>query len=160
MQRFDIREGGLDTPEIAALVAHHAQTAHANTQGGCGHAFSISQLDVPEIRFFSAWDVFSARDRAALLGIAALKLLDTREGEIKSCHTSESARGRGVATSLLTHIEAIAHTLGLTRLVLETHPCAYFAPPLLFTQNMASRRVAHLAIMKTTPQAILWKSSL
>jgi GNAT superfamily N-acetyltransferase len=43
-----------------------------------------------------------------------------QDGEIKRMFVRESARGRGIARELLTHLERTAAAAGITRLVLET----------------------------------------
>ena len=43
-------------------------------------------------------------------------------------HTAKAARGRGIAAQLLSHLEAHAKDLGLTRLNLETGSQDGFAP--------------------------------
>ena len=74
------------------------------------------------MRFWSAWD------GDELVGVGALKRLDPEHGEIKSMHTAEAARGRGVGSSLLRHIMAHARTAGMKRLSLETGSWPYFLP--------------------------------
>jgi putative acetyltransferase len=63
-----------------------------------------------------------------VLGVGALKRLSPDHGEVKSMHTAEAARGRGVASALLGRIVESARAAGLTRLSLETGSWPYFAP--------------------------------
>jgi putative acetyltransferase len=62
------------------------------------------------------------------VGVGALKPLDPGHGEIKSMHTAEAARGRGVGSALLRQIMAEARAAGLRRLSLETGSWPYFLP--------------------------------
>ena len=114
--------GGLDDPRVQALLQHHLDTARAETAIGSAHALDIDALKAPDIRFWSAW----ADD--TLLGIGALKQLSSTHGEIKSMHTAQDRRGRGVATAILRHIIGVSRTIGLSRLSLETGSWAYFEP--------------------------------
>jgi putative acetyltransferase len=117
-----IAEGGLDDPRVQALLAHHFATARAQTAPESAHALDLSGLRSPDIQFWAAWD----GDR--VVGIGALKRLCRFHGEIKSMHTDQPARRRGVATAMLRHIIATARQMGLSRLSLETGSWPYFAP--------------------------------
>lgn len=117
-----IVEGGLADPRVQALLAHHFQTARAETAPGSAHALALSGLTSPAIRFWAAWE------GDHVIGIGALKRLAAAEGEIKSMHTAQASRRTGVASALLRHIIAEARQMGLVRLSLETGAWPYFAP--------------------------------
>ena len=119
-----IVEGGLDDPRVVALLHAHLTRARAETAPGSAHALDLSGLRAPGVTFWSAWD----GDPAALVGVGALKRLGDGHGELKSMHTAEAARGRGVGAALLAHIVAHARAAGMTRLSLETGAWPYFAP--------------------------------
>lgn len=116
-----IVEGGLDDARVQALVALHQRLAREATAEGFAFALDLSGLRVPGIRFFSAWE------GDALLGVGALKRLSADHGEVKSMHTAEAARRRGVGAALLRHILHEARAIGLARVSLETGTSAYFA---------------------------------
>ena len=120
-----IVEGGLDDPRVVALLEHHVARAAAETAPGSAHALDLAALRAPEITFWSVWD---DEWRRTLLGVGALKRLDPMHGELKSMHTAEPVRGRGVGSALVRHIIAFAHTQGFARLSLETGSWPYFAP--------------------------------
>jgi putative acetyltransferase len=80
------------------------------------YALDPASLADPGVRLFVA-----RRDGAAV-GIAALVLGSDGEAELKRMFVAPEARGAGVATALLTTLEATAAELGVTRLVLETGP--------------------------------------
>ena len=63
-----------------------------------------------------------------LLGIGAIKQLGPRDAEIKSMHTAEAARGRGIERALLTHLIEVARSRGCRMVSLETGTTAAFAP--------------------------------
>lgn len=119
---MDIIRGDLADPGILALLRYHFDKCHEVTPPGSAHVFSVEKLATPEIDFWAAWD------GAALLGVGAMKPLDGRHGDVKSMHTAEAARRRGVGGAILRHIIATSRARGLTRLSLETGSFAYFAP--------------------------------
>jgi putative acetyltransferase len=86
------------------------------------HALDLDALRSPRISFWTAWD------GATLLGCGALKELDPTHGEIKSMHTAQRHRGRGVASRLLGHIVAQARSRSYRRLSLETGSMDAYAP--------------------------------
>jgi putative acetyltransferase len=117
-----IVEGGLDDPRVLALLHTHVTRARAETAPGSAHALDLSALRSPEVTFWSAWD------GDEVVGVGALKRLSAAHGEIKSMHTAEAARGRGVGSALLRQIMASAREGGMNRLSLETGSWPYFAP--------------------------------
>ena len=58
----------------------------------------------------------------------ALRQLGPEHGEVKSMHTAESARGRGVGSALLRRLMDTARARGMRRLSLETGSWPYFLP--------------------------------
>ena len=92
------------------------------------HALDVEGLRAPDITFFAA------REDGALLGVGALRRLDATHAEIKSMHTAEAARGRGVGRAMLTHLLGLARAEGCTRVSLETGtPAAFDAARALYT---------------------------
>jgi len=71
---------------------------------------------------------YSLRADGELLGIGAIKQLDLEHGEIKSMHTAQAARGRGVGRAVLGHLLDVARSRGYRRVSLETGTMAEFAP--------------------------------
>jgi putative acetyltransferase len=116
-----IREGGLDDPQVAALLSHHLRKARASTPQDNAHALEADGLRSPAITFLSAWD------GDVLAGIAALREIDTRHGEVKSMRTHPDHLRRGVARLLLANLIAVARTRGFTGLSLETGTAPMFA---------------------------------
>ena len=110
--------GDLDDPRVRALLAHHVSSSRAT--GGCDHSLEVDELKAPGIQLWAAWD----DDR--LLGVGALQRLAPDHGEIKSMHTANRCRRRGVGSALLLHIIAAARAAGMRRLSLETGSADYF----------------------------------
>jgi putative acetyltransferase len=119
---MDIRAGGLDDPQVQALLAEHVQFGRAHSPAQNAHVLEASGLEAPAITFWSAWD------GKALAGFVALKELAHDHGEVKSMRTASSLLRRGVARALLDHVVAAARARGYARLSLETGTAAAFAP--------------------------------
>jgi len=117
-----IVEGGLDDPRVVELLRAHLTRARAETAPGSAHALDLSGLRAPDVTFWSAWE------DDALAGVGALKALSAEHGEVKSMHTAEAMRRRGVGGAILRHIIAAARSRGMSRLSLETGSWPYFAP--------------------------------
>lgn len=116
-----IREGGLNEPKVIALLQTHLDAMHALSPPESTHALDLDGLRGPGMSFWSVWD------GEKLLAVGALKRLSETDGEIKSMHTAQAARGRRIAVRLLSHIETMAKANGLTRLYLETGTPSGFA---------------------------------
>ena len=115
-----IVEGGLDDERVIALLDHHVTRARAETARGSAHALDHSALKASDITFWSGWD----GERCVTVG--ALRALSPNHGEIKSMHTAEGMRGRGIGSAMVRHIIEAARTRGMTRVSLETGSWAYF----------------------------------
>jgi putative acetyltransferase len=119
---IDIRPGDFGDERIVNLLRHHFAKCHEVTPPGSAHVFDVSRLNHPSVDFFAAWD------GEVLLGVGAVKYFDGAFGEVKSMHTSEAARRRGVGGAILGHIMATARSKGVKRLSLETGSFGFFAP--------------------------------
>jgi putative acetyltransferase len=117
-----IVDGGLDDPQVIAMLRFHYDTNITVTPPGSAHVFDISRLKQPDVSFWSAWD------GDTLMGVGALKRMNAEDGEIKSMHTLKEARGSGVGSAMLGHIMEKARGMKLKRLYLETGSFGYFAP--------------------------------
>jgi putative acetyltransferase len=111
---MQIRQDGLEHPAVLTLLQTHVDRARAETARGSAHALDLERLRAPDLTFWSAWD------GEQLLGIGALRRLSDADGEIKSMHTVEARRGRGIGSALLRHIVAHARRVGM---VLGCGPC-------------------------------------
>ena len=118
----DIREGGLDLPEVQALLRTHLDTMAVHSPPESRHALDLSGLQVAVVTFWTVWD------GDALIGCGALKELTPEHGEVKSMHTAAAHRGKGIAARIVEHILAVARARGYTRLSLETGSMEGFAP--------------------------------
>ena len=112
----------VDDDDVRALLARHFDLMRSQSPEESCHVMDDSGLRASGARILG-W-----RDAGTLRGIVALTLLEPGHGEIKSMHTAEEARGRGVGRILLRHLIALAQNEGLKRLSLETGSADSFAP--------------------------------
>ena len=108
--------------DVQALIATHLAFSRAQTPPEFAFALEAHELADERVT------LFGLRDPAELLGLAALKELGGGHGEIKSMHTAQPARGRGVGRALLDHVLAESRARGLHTLSLETGSQPAFAP--------------------------------
>ncbi|HEY5891139.1 MAG TPA: GNAT family N-acetyltransferase, partial [Acidimicrobiia bacterium] len=111
-----------DAADVQKLLARHLDFANEHSPREDVHALDVSGLLGPEISFFSI------RSDGALLGVGAIKRIDDAHAELKSIHTAELARGRGVGRAMVRHLVVLATASGYSRLSLETGSMDAFAP--------------------------------
>jgi putative acetyltransferase len=118
-------EIGIDDPraeEVVALLAAHLAFTRRVTPPQYSFALDVEQLVEPDVTFFTA------RRAGLVAGVAALKRLDDAHAELKSMHTREAERGRGVARAMVMHVLAFARQAGYHRVSLETGATEDFLP--------------------------------
>ena len=86
------------------------------------HALGADGLLDPAVTFFSF------RAGGELLGVGAIKQLDEQHAELKSMHTTQAARGRGIGRAMVDHLLTVARDRGVRRVSLETGSMPGFAP--------------------------------
>lgn len=119
---IEIRPDDLTGAEIADLIAIHAGTMLAASPPESCHFLPIDGLRQPSVTVWSIWE------DGALLGCGALKDLGDGTGEIKSMHTRQILRGRGLGRQMLAHILAEARRRNYSALYLETGSMDAFIP--------------------------------
>jgi putative acetyltransferase len=72
--------------------------------------------------------VFGARIDGELVGVGAMRRLDTEHAELKSMHILTKSRGLGVGKAMVAHIEEFARRSGIERMSLETGTNEAFRP--------------------------------
>jgi putative acetyltransferase len=108
--------------DVRELLERHLAFAHANTPPEGVHALDVTGLLDPAVT------LFSFRRGGELLAVGALKQLDRGHAELKSMHTAQAARGRGIGRAMLDHLIAVARERGCRRVSLETGSMDAFAP--------------------------------
>lgn len=108
--------------DVRALLATHLAFSREVTPAAGVHALDSEGLADP------ALTLFSARLDGELVGVGALKQLDRSHAELKSMHTRESARGRGIGRAMVDHLLSVAHDRHYRRVSLETGNMEAFVP--------------------------------
>ena len=119
------RKISIDDPrseDVRALLERHLAFARSHSPPEDTHALDIDGLLDPSVTFFSL------RVDGELLAVGALKKLDEDNAEVKSMHTAEAARGRGIGRAMLDHLLSVAREDGRSRVSLETGSMAAFGP--------------------------------
>ena len=91
----EIRVDSPLSPEVLPLLRRHLDLMWASSPPESVHALDPSELAAPGI------DFFTLREGDAVLGMGAVKQIDTQHAELKSMHIVAEARGRGLARLLL-----------------------------------------------------------
>jgi putative acetyltransferase len=116
---------GIENPavdDVRQLVERHLQFGRSQTPAEDAHALEVDGLLDPGIT------LYGLRCRGELLAVGALKRLDDHHAELKTMHTVERVRGRGIGRAMLNHLLAVASERGFTRVSLETGSMDAFAP--------------------------------
>jgi len=108
--------------DVRELLESHLAFAHANSPPEDVHALEVEDLLDPEVTFFA----FRLRDE--LLAVGALKRMDGGHAELKSVHTAQRARRRGIGRAMIGHLVGVARDLGCRRVSIETGSTPAFAP--------------------------------
>ncbi len=114
----------IDDPRVAdvrELLARHLAFARSSSPPEDVHALEMESLLDPAVT------LFSFRRAGELLAVAALRRLDAGHAELKSMHTAEAARGRGIGRAMVEHLLAFARERGFERVSLETGSQPAFA---------------------------------
>ncbi len=108
--------------DVLELLGRHLAFARSHSPRRDVHALDVDGLLDPAVTFSTF------RLHGELLGVGALKQLDGWHGELKSMHTLEAARRRGVGRAMVDHLIGVARARGYRRLSLETGSMAAFDP--------------------------------
>ncbi len=122
MGEFVVRSDDPKSADVRALLDAHLTFANRHSPPEDVHALDVTGLLAENVSFFSI------REDGELLGVGALKQLDEFHAELKSMHTAEPARGRGVGRAMVEHLVGVARARGCRRVSLETGSTAAFAP--------------------------------
>ena len=117
-----IDRADFDDPRLIALLEAHLDELAPTAPAESRHALDLKALQAPGVRL---WVVHDGPD---LIGTGALDEIGPGHAELKSMRTQPHLRGRGVGSSILTHLQADARDRGLVRISLETGSAEFFAP--------------------------------
>jgi putative acetyltransferase len=108
--------------ELGQILQAHWLFCTSSTPIEHVYALDASKLFSPDIT------VFGARIDGELVGVGAMRRLDTEHAELKSMHTLAKSRGLGVGKAMVAHIEEFARRSGIERMSLETGTNEAFRP--------------------------------
>ena len=119
-----VAEDDPNAPDVRRLLARHLAFTRAQSPPEHVHALDVEGLLEPDVSFFGA------RLDGVLLGVGALKQVgdDHDHAELKSMHTAEEARKRGVGRAMLRFLLDTAVRRGFGRVSIETGTMDAFAP--------------------------------
>jgi putative acetyltransferase len=140
--------------DVRPLLERHLAFARAMTAPEDVHALDLDGLRDPSVTFFSY------RLDGKVLCVGALKRLDDEHAEIKSMHTAEEARGRGIARALVDHLVSFAHERGYRRVSLETGSGPAFEPARALYASAGFVPCAAFADYRPTPNSAYMTLSL
>jgi putative acetyltransferase len=144
------REISIEDPrygDVRALLERHLVFARGQVPPEDAHALDIDELADPAVSFYAL------RVDGEPLAVGALKPLDDHHAELKSMHTAESARGRGLGRAMLFHLLEVARDRGFTRVSLETGAVRAFAPARSLYASAGFTECAPFAEYKESPNS-------
>jgi putative acetyltransferase len=150
-------EISIDDPRAEAvreLLERHLAFAKSNTPPEDVHALEVDGLLDPAVT------VFGFRLHGELLAVGALKRVDARHAELKSMHTAESARRRGIGRAMVEHLVAVARDRGFRQLSLETGSMPAFAPARLLYAGAGFRPCEPFGDYRPSPNGTCMTLSL
>lgn len=110
-----------DEPDVALLLDRHFELMRSQSPPESCHVLPAASLNAPEVA------LFALREDARAVAIGALKTMSD-EAELKSMHTAQEVRGRGLARELLRGLIDHARAAGIARVSLETGSGVEHAP--------------------------------
>lgn len=108
--------------DLAKILTTHLEFCKSVTPAENVYALEVENLVSNDIT------VFGARENGQLIGVGALRQLDSDHAELKSMHTLEAFRGAGAGSAIVSHILDFARAKGISRVSLETGNFEEFAP--------------------------------
>jgi putative acetyltransferase len=140
--------------DVQRLLEEHLAFAHKETPTGHVHALSVERLLDPAVTFFSA------RAQGVLLGVGALKRLDSAHAEIKSMHTARASRRQGVGRKMVEHLLSVAASQHFERVSLETGSMDAFSPARALYRSVGFRPCPPFGDYTENPYSVCMTISL
>ena len=130
MLDYEVRPDSPENPKVRRLLEAHLAFAAETSPPEHVHALEIPQLIEDHVSFYSI------RVDGQVLGVGAIQEIDPDHGELKSIHTAEAARGRGIGRAMVDHLLQVARSQGYTRVSLETGSMEEFRPSRILYEKM------------------------
>jgi putative acetyltransferase len=124
-----IKEGDFNNPLVMDLLNIHLSGMHENSPAESVYALDFSDLQKPNISFWTVWE------QETLLGCGALKKISSTHCEIKSMRTHPDHLRKGVAAKTLEHILNFAKSHSFEKISLETGSGTSFDPAISLYQS-------------------------
>ncbi|CAM5407664.1 GNAT family N-acetyltransferase [Leifsonia shinshuensis] len=141
------------SPGVAELLRMSDEFTFALYPAESCYLLDISELERPGVT------VFVGRDEdGSALGMAALVRKTDGSAELKRMFVHETARGRGLAGSLLGAVEAEASRAGVATLQLETGPLQHAAIALYESRGYA--RIPNFGEYVGDPHSVCYAKAL
>lgn len=109
-----------NTADVRALLERHFALMRSLSPAESCHVMA------PETLLDAGATLLGVREAGVLVGVGALTRIGDDAGELKSMHTAQEARGKGVARHLLQALLQEARDRGMTQISLETGSAAEF----------------------------------
>ncbi|KAJ04112.1 GNAT family N-acetyltransferase [Sulfitobacter mediterraneus] len=120
MDTLEVTSEQPDTADVRALLERHFALMRSLSPAESCHVMA------PETLLDAGATLLGLREAGVLLGVGALTRIGDDAGELKSMHTAQEARGKGVARRLLQALMQEARDQGMSRISLETGSAAEF----------------------------------
>jgi len=117
-----VAEEDISAEDVRLLLTRHFDVMRSNSPISSCHVMEPDEL------LDAQATLLTARRSGELLGVGAVRQIDTDHAELKSMHTAQAARGQGVGQMILTHLLDRARGDGMSRVSLETGTIDLFAP--------------------------------
>jgi len=110
-----------ETADVKALLQRHFDLMREGSPEESCHVMAPDTLGGAGVH------LLGLRQDGTLLGLGALAAIGPQQGELKSMHTAQEARGKGVARHILRALLDVARSQGMIRVSLETGTAPPFA---------------------------------
>ena len=122
MDTLKIRQARAADADVVPLINKHFELMRASSPEESCHVMEPDALDR------EGATVLVAELAGKVVAVGAWKEIADSHAELKSMHTDQAARGRGIARALLHALVASAQSQGMARISLETGTADLFAP--------------------------------
>jgi putative acetyltransferase len=142
---------GVDDPEaddVRELLEAHLTYSTEHSPLDQVHVLTPARLKANDVSFFSI------RKDGQLLAVGALKQLDETHGEVKSMHTAEVARNRGLGRIMVNHLLAVARSRGYERVSLETSTADVYARARALYESVGFKTTEPFAPYRSSPDSV------
>ncbi len=122
MNKVSIQESDPRNMEVVKLLSRYAEECRSAHPPHETYVLDPNSLASPDFMFWIA------QIEGKVAGCIALKLLDHRQGEVKSLCVDARYRGHQIGKLLVQHLIKISTSVGLSTLLLETGNMDFFKP--------------------------------